>query len=84
MKATGAAKGSAPALAEHQAGFIASRALPNGLGELYLGAAEQLRPDLPGNGGLRLWHYESDDKAKTEALGLGQGMAFKHDTYNTG
>mmetsp|Transcript_19913 Transcript_19913/g.60411 ORF Transcript_19913/g.60411 Transcript_19913/m.60411 type:complete len:479 (-) Transcript_19913:2148-3584(-) len=39
---------------------------------------------MPGNGGLRLWHYENDHKAQREAVGLGLGMALKHSTYNTG
>jgi hypothetical protein len=65
---------------EQGAGYLVSHMLPNGLGDLYLASAEPLSEAVPGNGGLRLWHYDSDEKAQTEALGLGIGMAVKHDT----
>lgn len=82
LSATSTSKSPLPL--EHGAGYLASHKLPNGLGDLYLASAEPLSDATPGNGGLRLWHYDSDEKAKIEALGLGRGMAVKHDTYNTG
>ena len=63
---------------------IARRQLPNGLGEIHLGASQPLSKAVPGNGGLRLWQYASDEAASKEAAGLGKGMEAKHSMFNTG
>jgi len=38
----------------------------------------------PGNGGMRLWNYKTEDAASIEANGLAVGMEVKHTTFNTG
>ena len=53
---------------------ILRRSLPNGLGVLHLGASQKLTKGCPGNGGLRLWQYESSEAAGEEAARLGKGM----------
>ena len=52
--------------------------------QLILSATRPLTTALPGNGGMRLWHYADEQAASTEALGLAAGMAVKHDTFYTG
>ena len=64
--------------------FTLKHKLPRNLGELMLAAVGPLDSKLPGNGGLRLWHYPSKENFETEAHGLATGMAKKHDTYYTG
>ena len=54
------------------------------LGTLVLSAAQQLSVERPGNGGMRLWEYNTEDAANTEAHGLAVGMEVKHTTFNTG
>jgi len=49
-----------------------------------LGKARPLSPELPGNGGMRIWNYESSVKAQEAAVALSQGMEVKHRVYNTG
>lgn len=56
--------------------------------DIYIGAAvgarRPLSLELPGNGGLRIWDYESSELAMREAMGLAEGMERKHAVYNTG
>ena len=63
---------------------IARRQLPNGLGNLHLGASQPLSKEVPGNGGLRLWQYASEEAAAAEAARLGKGMEAKHSIFGTG
>lgn len=56
--------------------------------DIYIGTAEDhngpLSLELPGNGGMRIWDYASTEDAITEAIGLANGMGYKHAVYNTG
>lgn len=49
-----------------------------------LGKARPLSADWPGNGGMRIWNYNSPVKAQEAAVALAQGMEVKHRVYNTG
>ena len=40
--------------------------------------------ERPGNGGIRLLHYPSDDHAIDDAIRLAEGMTRKHDQFRTG
>jgi len=51
---------------------------------LFIGATGQLSTERPGNGGFRIWKYDSKDDAAAEAVALAQGMEVKHMAYNTG
>jgi len=51
---------------------------------LFIGATGRLSADRPGNGGFRIWKYDSKDDAAAEAVALAQGMEVKHMAYNTG
>ena len=50
------------------------------LGTLIIAGATSLSPDRPGNGGLRLWNYQSKEAADQEAHNLAVGMEVKHAT----
>jgi len=56
--------------------------------DIYIGTAEDhegpLSLPFPGNGGMRIWDYASSEDAITEAIGLANGMGYKHAVYNTG
>ena len=57
--------------------------LPDGM-RLMVGAVGRLTTERPGNGGTRIWSYESREAAAAEAVALAQGMEVKHLAYNTG
>ena len=46
--------------------------------------SDSFHPDRPGNGGIRLLHYPSDDHAIDDAIRLAEGMTRKHDQFRTG
>ena len=51
---------------------------------LYVGNDGPLDTDKPGNGGLRLMTYETEQDAIHECIKLTQGMSAKHGVFNTG
>ena len=51
---------------------------------LYVGVHAPVCSSRPGNGGLRLWSYESEEDAIDECRELSRGMSLKHNIYNTG
>ena len=56
----------------------------NGL-KLYIAIdSDSFHPDRPGNGGIRLLHYPSEDHAIDDAIRLAEGMTRKHDQFRTG
>ena len=72
------------AAASNNSGEVILRKTVPGLGQLHLGASQPLSKQVPGNGGLRLWQYDSPEKASSEAARLGKGMELKHSTFGTG
>ena len=70
--------------AAHNSGEVILRKKVPGLGQLHLGASQKLSKQMPGNGGLRLWQYDSSEDASSEAARLGKGMELKHSTFGTG
>ena len=70
--------------ASNNSGEVILRKTVPGLGQLHLGASQPLSKQVPGNGGLRLWQYDSPEKASSEAARLGKGMELKHSTFGTG
>lgn len=74
-----------PAVAASSEGqVILRRTLPNNLGILHVAASQPLSKETPGNGGLRLWQYDTLADAENEAARLGKGMEVKHSTFHTG
>ena len=45
---------------------------------------DSFHKERPGNGGIRLLHYPSDDHAIDDAIRLAEGMTRKHDQFRTG
>ena len=45
---------------------------------------DSFHEDRPGNGGIRLLHYPTDDHAIDDAIRLAEGMTRKHDQFRTG
>lgn len=72
------------AAAASEGEVIVRRVLPNDLGVLHVAASQPLSKETPGNGGLRLWQYDSLADAELEASRLGKGMEVKHSTFHTG
>eukprot|EP00232_Nephroselmis_pyriformis_P001473 CAMPEP_0182910146 /NCGR_PEP_ID=MMETSP0034_2-20130328/36136_1 /TAXON_ID=156128 /ORGANISM="Nephroselmis pyriformis, Strain CCMP717" /LENGTH=1185 /DNA_ID=CAMNT_0025046447 /DNA_START=31 /DNA_END=3588 /DNA_ORIENTATION=+ len=53
-------------------------------GTLFLGLCSTATEDAPGNGGLRVRSYDSDDSARQECQNLAEAMTRKHRVYKTG
>lgn len=51
---------------------------------LYIANHGPLRTDRPGNGGMRLFSYKSQDDAVADCIRLAEGMTRKHSMYRTG
>ena len=67
--------------------IVIQKRLPNHKDvSLYVGIHAPSDTDLsrPGNGGLRLWSYDTEEEAIDECRELSRGMALKHRIYNTG
>ena len=54
------------------------------LKSLYVGVHAPVSSQRPGNGGLRLWSYDTEEDAVAECAELSRGMSLKHSIYNTG
>jgi len=63
---------------------VLRKTLPDLGVELMVGVAVPITNLRPGNGGFRIWNYNSGDDAASEAIALAQGMEVKHAAYNTG
>lgn len=50
----------------------------------YIANHGPLRTDKPGNGGMRLYTYKSQDDAVADCVRLAEGMTRKHSMYRTG
>ena len=72
------------AAASNNSGEVILRKTVPGLGQLHLGASQPLSKQVPGNGGLRLWQYDSPEKASSEAARLGKGVAVKDEKSGQG
>lgn len=53
-------------------------------GPLYIGNDGPIQRLKPGNGGLRVWQYASEEDAIKECAALSTGMSSKHEVFNTG
>jgi leucine dehydrogenase len=63
---------------------VLRKSLPDLGVELMVGVAVPITNARPGNGGFRIWNYDSGNDAASEAIALAQGMEVKHSAYNTG
>jgi glutamate dehydrogenase/leucine dehydrogenase len=52
--------------------------------KMFIANDGDLQTDRPGNGGMRLMSYESQEAAIEDAVRLAEGMTRKHAMYNTG
>ena len=52
--------------------------------KLYIAINGEFCINRPGNGGIRLLDYQSDDHAIDDAIRLAEGMTRKHDMFRTG
>lgn len=52
--------------------------------KLYIAIDGEFNYKRPGNGGIRLLDYESDERAIEDAIRLAEGMTRKHDMFRTG
>ncbi|KAF5840792.1 FAD dependent oxidoreductase-domain-containing protein [Dunaliella salina] len=57
---------------------------PTSAGPLYIGIDGPIQDNHPGNGGLRIWKYASEQDAVAECRVLASTMTLKHRVYNTG
>jgi len=57
---------------------------PTSAGTLYIGIDGPIQDNHPGNGGLRIWKYASEQDAVAECRILASTMTLKHRVYNTG
>jgi hypothetical protein len=52
--------------------------------KLYIATDGEFCINRPGNGGIRLLDYQTDDHAIDDAIRLAEGMTRKHDMFRTG